>query len=64
VFSEAEEMARRYREQMETPRAGEAEHSCNPAVPFDNEAQSYGNWKWLKISKSDEVQNGKSSAES
>jgi small subunit ribosomal protein S1 len=49
---------------METPRAGEAEDSCNPAVPFDNEAQSYGNWKWLKISKSDEVQNGKSSAES
>jgi hypothetical protein len=65
VFSEAEEMARRCREQMaETPRAGEAEDSCNPVVPFDNEAQSYANWKWLKFSKSDEVQNGKSRAES
>ncbi|GJN15063.1 hypothetical protein PR202_gb01951 [Eleusine coracana subsp. coracana] len=64
VFSEAEEMARRYREQMaETPRSGEAEDSCNSAVPFDNEAQSYANWKWLKFSKSNDVQNGKSSAE-
>jgi len=50
VFSEAEEMAQRYREQIaEPPRPAEAEDSCNEAVPFDNEAQSYANWKWLKF---------------
>jgi len=52
VFSEAEEMARRYREQIaEPPRPAEADDSCNcnDAVPFDNEAQSYANWKWLKF---------------
>ncbi|PUZ65018.1 hypothetical protein GQ55_3G189600 [Panicum hallii var. hallii] len=50
VFSEAEEMAQRYREQIaEPPRPAEAEGSCNDAVPFDNEAQSYANWKWLKF---------------
>ncbi|KAL6610558.1 hypothetical protein ACP70R_040527 [Stipagrostis hirtigluma subsp. patula] len=65
VFSEAEEMARRYREQIaETPPSGQAEDSWNDTVPFDNEAQSYANWKWLKFSKSAEVENRKSSAES
>jgi len=52
VFSEAEEMARRYRKQIaEPPRPAEADDSCNcnDAVPFDNEAQSYANWKWLKF---------------
>ncbi|OEL35577.1 hypothetical protein BAE44_0003401 [Dichanthelium oligosanthes] len=64
VFFEAEEMAQRYREQIgEPPRSGEAEDSCNDAVPFDNEAQSYANWKWLKFSNSDEVVNQKSSYE-
>nr|CAB3460873.1 unnamed protein product [Digitaria exilis] len=60
VFSEAEEMAQRYREQIEEPpRSGEAEDSWNDIVPFDNEAQSYANWKWLKFGKSDEVVNSK-----
>ncbi|CAN6350358.1 unnamed protein product [Urochloa humidicola] len=50
VFSEAEEMAQRYREQIaEPPRPGEAEDSCKDSVPFDNEARSYANWKWLKF---------------
>ncbi|CAN6346053.1 unnamed protein product [Urochloa humidicola] len=57
VFSEAEEMARRYREQIaESPRPGdEVEEPFNDCVPLDNEAQSYANWKWLEFSKSDVV---------
>ncbi|KAL6851660.1 hypothetical protein ACP4OV_020224 [Aristida adscensionis] len=62
VFSVAEEMARRYREQIaETHRSGQAEDTCNDAVPFNDEAQSYANWKWLRFSKSAEAQNSVSS---
>jgi small subunit ribosomal protein S1 len=64
VFSEAEEMAQRYREQIANPsRLGKAEDTCNDVVPFDNEAQSYANWKWLQFSKPDEAVNHKSSSE-
>uniref|UniRef100_A0A0A9DBM1 S1 motif domain-containing protein n=1 Tax=Arundo donax TaxID=35708 RepID=A0A0A9DBM1_ARUDO len=66
VFSEAEEMAQKYREQIaaDTPRSGEADDCCIDAVPFENESQSYANWKWLKFNKSDNVLNRKSSGES
>ena len=65
VFSEAEEMAQRYREQIaEPPGSITAEDSCDDAVPFDDEARSYANWKWLKFSKSGDVPNPKSGAES
>ncbi|CAL4909306.1 unnamed protein product [Urochloa decumbens] len=64
VFSEAEEMARRYREQIaEPPRPSEAEESCNDSVPFDDEARSYANWKWLKFCKSDKIVNRKPDSE-
>uniref|UniRef100_K3Z5W5 S1 motif domain-containing protein n=1 Tax=Setaria italica TaxID=4555 RepID=K3Z5W5_SETIT len=64
VFSEAEEMGQRYREQIaEPPRSGKAQDPCNDAVPFDNEAQSYANWKWLRFSKPDEAVNRKSRSE-
>ncbi|TVU20460.1 hypothetical protein EJB05_36668, partial [Eragrostis curvula] len=54
VFLEAEEMARKFRDQIaETPRSGKAEDSQNTAVPFDDEVHSYANWKWLTFSKSD-----------
>uniref|UniRef100_R7WGF8 30S ribosomal protein S1, chloroplastic n=1 Tax=Aegilops tauschii TaxID=37682 RepID=R7WGF8_AEGTA len=57
VFAEAEEMARRYREQMPaTPRSGEApDDGDDDTVPFEDEAGSYANWKWLKFIKSDRV---------
>ncbi|KAM0857675.1 hypothetical protein ACQ4PT_048327 [Festuca glaucescens] len=58
VFAEAEEMARRYRERMRvTPRSDEAASSWNEDddVPFEDEAESYANWKWLKFIKSDRV---------
>lgn len=65
VFSEAEEMGQRYREQIaEPPRSGKAQDPCNDAVPFDNEAQSYANWKWLRFSKPDEAVNRKSDRKS
>ncbi|XP_037424028.1 protein PIGMENT DEFECTIVE 338, chloroplastic-like [Triticum dicoccoides] len=55
VFAEAEEMARRYREQMPaTPRSGEGpDDGYDDTVPFEDEAESYANWKWLKFIKSD-----------
>ncbi|KAJ1263822.1 hypothetical protein BS78_09G216200 [Paspalum vaginatum] len=63
VFSEAEEMAQRYREQIAEPsRSGEAENPCGDAVPFDDEAQTYANWKWLKFTKPDEEVNRESSS--
>lgn len=57
VFSEAEEMAQRYRDQIsETPRSDGSGSSCNhDAIAFEDEAESYVNWKWLKFIKSDEV---------
>uniref|UniRef100_A0A804Q4T2 S1 motif domain-containing protein n=1 Tax=Zea mays TaxID=4577 RepID=A0A804Q4T2_MAIZE len=67
VFSEAEEMARRYREQIAEPQPPgsiAAEDSCDDAVPFNDESRSYANWKWLKFSKSDDVANPKSGVES
>ena len=65
VFSEAVEMAQRYREQIaEPPGSVAAEDSCDDAVPFDDEARSYANWKWLKFNRSDDVLNPESGAES
>ena len=67
VFAEAEEMARRYRGRMpETPRSDKAGSSCdddNDGVPFQDEAESYANWKWLKFIKSDGVDGSASSSE-
>ncbi|OMO89013.1 hypothetical protein CCACVL1_08061 [Corchorus capsularis] len=49
VFSEAEEMARKYRQNlatMPTPRNAEP---LTDALPFDNEESLYANWKWFKF---------------
>nr|BAJ92840.1 predicted protein [Hordeum vulgare subsp. vulgare] len=66
VFVEAEDMARRYREQMpHSPRSGEADSSPDDddAVPFEDEAGSYANWKWLKFIKSERADCNPSSTE-
>ncbi|XP_047094859.1 protein PIGMENT DEFECTIVE 338, chloroplastic-like [Lolium rigidum] len=58
VFAEAEEMARRYRDQMPvSPLSAEPGSSCSDdhGVPFEDEEESYANWKWLKFIKSDRV---------
>uniref|UniRef100_A0A0D9WJ32 S1 motif domain-containing protein n=1 Tax=Leersia perrieri TaxID=77586 RepID=A0A0D9WJ32_9ORYZ len=63
VFSEAEEMAQRYRDQIaETHQPAELD-SLDEVAPFDDEAVSYANWKWLRFSKSDKT-NFKPRAES
>lgn len=66
VFSEAEEMAQRYQEQIAETQPGSmaAEDSSDDAVPFDDEALSYANWKWLKFSKSGDVPNLEPGSES
>uniref|UniRef100_A0ACD5VQT3 Uncharacterized protein n=1 Tax=Avena sativa TaxID=4498 RepID=A0ACD5VQT3_AVESA len=57
VFSEAEEMAKRYREQLPgLPRNTELDYNLQgEIIPFDNEATLYANWKWFKF-----LMNGKS----
>lgn len=56
VFSEAEEMAQRYRDQIsEKHQPAELDSSFDEVAPFDDEAVSYANWKWLRFSKSDKT---------
>lgn len=51
VFSEAEEMAKRYREQLPVvSRNTELDYDLQgETIPFDNEATLYANWKWFKF---------------
>uniref|UniRef100_A0A0E0L518 S1 motif domain-containing protein n=1 Tax=Oryza punctata TaxID=4537 RepID=A0A0E0L518_ORYPU len=56
VFSEAEEMAQRYRDQIsETHQPAELDSSFDDVAPFDDEAVSYANWKWVRFSKCDKT---------
>ncbi|XP_052157458.1 protein PIGMENT DEFECTIVE 338, chloroplastic-like [Oryza glaberrima] len=56
VFSEAEEMAQRCRDQIsEKHQPAELDSSFDEVAPFDDEAVSYANWKWLRFSKSDKT---------
>lgn len=56
VFSEAEEMAQRYRDQIsEKHQPAELDSSFDEVAPFDDEAVYYANWKWLRFSKSDKT---------
>ncbi|XBI17986.1 hypothetical protein VPH35_059892 [Triticum aestivum] len=51
VFSEAEEMAKRYREQLlVVSRNTKLDYDLpGETIPFDNEATLYANWKWFKF---------------
>jgi len=51
VFSEAEEMANRYREQLPVvSRNTKLDYDLpGGTIPFDNEATLYANWKWFKF---------------
>ncbi|KAM3349734.1 hypothetical protein ACQJBY_022555 [Aegilops geniculata] len=51
VFSEAEEMAKRYREQLPVvSRNTKLDYDLpGETIPFDNEATLYANWKWFKF---------------
>ncbi|GLT75160.1 hypothetical protein SLA2020_469060 [Shorea laevis] len=56
VFSEAEEMAKQYRQKLP---AGIAPRNKEPfpteALSFDDEASLYANWKWFKFERDDET---------
>jgi hypothetical protein len=51
VFSEAEEMAKRYREQLPVISQNLILDDGLPGemLPFDDEAKLYANWKWFKF---------------
>ncbi|PUZ56032.1 hypothetical protein GQ55_5G262500 [Panicum hallii var. hallii] len=51
VFSEAEEMAKRYREQLPVISQNTMLDDSLPGEtrPFDDEAKLYANWKWFKF---------------
>jgi small subunit ribosomal protein S1 len=49
VFSEAEEMAQRYREQLPAQNIELDYDLQGETIPFDKEATLYANWKWFKF---------------
>ncbi|KAG0457788.1 hypothetical protein HPP92_022945 [Vanilla planifolia] len=54
VFSEAEEMAKKYRRRTAVvPAIQNADQSPEEVLPFDDEAGSYANWEWFKFEPSD-----------
>ncbi|KAG0457779.1 hypothetical protein HPP92_022936 [Vanilla planifolia] len=54
VFSEAEEMAKKYRQRTAVvPAIQNADQSPEEVLPFDDEAGSYANWEWFKFEPSD-----------
>ncbi|XP_072962063.1 protein PIGMENT DEFECTIVE 338, chloroplastic-like [Typha angustifolia] len=58
VFSEAEEMAKRYRQRLPVISAtNKPEPLLNDTLPFDDESTVYSNWKWFKFEQHDEVDN-------
>jgi len=56
VFSEAEEMAKRYRQRLPVISLPRKSDPCPTAVlPFDDEAGLYSNWRWFKFEQHKEV---------
>lgn len=53
VFSEAEEMAKRYREKLPVVSQNTELDGDLPGetIPFDDEATLYANWKWFRFLK-------------
>ncbi|XVF29875.1 hypothetical protein REPUB_Repub16aG0008100 [Reevesia pubescens] len=55
VFSEAEEMAKKYRQNLPAVSAiRNVELPPTDALPFDNEQSLYANWKWFKFERENE----------
>lgn len=55
MFSEAEEMAKKYRQKfaaIATPRKVEAP-SSDDTLPLNDEPSLYANWKWFKFEQED-----------
>ncbi|CAL9185122.1 unnamed protein product [Musa hybrid cultivar] len=59
VFSEAEEMAQKYRRKLPVISASHKfETPPTDSLPFDDEARLYANWKWFKFEQHTEVNDG------
>ncbi|THU59098.1 hypothetical protein C4D60_Mb03t21410 [Musa balbisiana] len=59
VFSEAEEMAQKYRRKLPVISAAhKLETPPTNMLPFDDEARLYANWKWFKFEQHTEVNDG------
>ncbi|WOL00345.1 hypothetical protein Cni_G09058 [Canna indica] len=59
VFSEAEEMAQKYRRKLPVISAAHKTDTLPvDSVSFDDEAQLYANWKWFKFQQHTEAQDG------
>ena len=55
VFSEAEEMAKKYRQNLPAVSAPcNIEPPPTDDLPFDNEESLYANWKWFKFERENE----------
>ncbi|CAI9763934.1 unnamed protein product [Fraxinus pennsylvanica] len=56
VFSEAEAMAKKYRQKILAVSApGKVEALPTDGLPFENEETLYANWKWFKFERDDET---------
>lgn len=52
VFSEAEMMAKKYREKLPADLAtGRSEPHPSDTLNFENEEKMYANWKWFKFER-------------
>lgn len=50
MFSEAEEMAKKYRQRLPVVSlARKLEPSPTEVLPFDDEARLYANWRWFEF---------------
>ncbi|XP_020106204.1 uncharacterized protein LOC109722523 [Ananas comosus] len=57
VFSEAEEVARKYRQRLPAISPAHQIDSPKETLPFDNEAMLYANWEWFKFEQVKEIDN-------
>ncbi|KAK8949150.1 hypothetical protein KSP39_PZI006211 [Platanthera zijinensis] len=55
VFSEAEEMAKRYRLKAQAISPLKPEKLLDEMLPFDDESKLYANWQWLKFEQKEET---------
>ncbi|KAJ7969759.1 30S ribosomal protein S1 [Quillaja saponaria] len=54
VFSEADKMAKKYREKLPPPLPTRSLESLpTSGLPFENEATMYANWKWFKFERNE-----------
>ncbi|XP_047327785.1 protein PIGMENT DEFECTIVE 338, chloroplastic [Impatiens glandulifera] len=55
VYSEAEEMAKKYRQKLSAYSVDQEVLLTEEALPFHDEENFYSNWKWFKFEKGDDI---------